>query len=77
MFQYEKAVLGIKHIVPLLRSDCNLEYIGLARNHLGGWNELAEWFDNMGRFPMTIEEVEQHREKEKNRDLAIQKNLKV
>lgn len=67
---------GIKHFAGLIESSCCLESIGLAKNHLGKWNDVKDWLDNIGRFPMTPEEAEEHKVKEKEKEANIQKNLK-
>ncbi len=70
-------IVGINHLKALLRTSSGLEYIGLGRNKLKAWEDIAEWFDGIGRFPLTPEELEQYREKEKEREAAIIKNNKV
>ena len=68
---------GVHHFTMLIESASGLEYIGLAKNHLGKWSDVKDWLENIGKFPMTLEEVEEYRQKEKERELAIQKNQKV
>ena len=63
--------------MPLLRSSSALEYVGLGRNKLKSWDDIAEWFNGIGRFALSTEELEQYREKEKEREAAILKNNKV
>jgi len=67
---------GVHHFTMLIESASGLEYIGLAKNHLGKWSDVKDWLENIGKFPMTLEEVEEYRQKEKERELAIQKNQK-
>jgi len=63
--------------VPLLRSSSALEYVGLGRNQIKTWEDISEWFNGIGRFVLTPEELEQYREKEREREAAILKNNKV
>jgi len=67
---------GINHLVPLLRSSSALEYVGLGRNQIKTWEDISEWFNGIGRFVLTPEELEQYREKEREREAAILKNNK-
>lgn len=67
---------GINHLVLLLRSSSALEYVGLGRNQIKIWEDIAEWFNGIGRFALSAEELEQYREKERERETAILKNNK-
>jgi len=67
----------VHHFTMLIESTSGLEYIGLAKNQLGKWSDVKDWLDNIGKFPMTNEEVEEYRLKEKEREAAVQKNQKV
>lgn len=64
-------------MVSLVETQAGLEYIGLAKNRIGPWESAKVLFDNIGRFPLTNEQADEHKNKERDREAAIQKNIKV
>ena len=69
--------VGVDALATLIESACCLEFVGLAKNRLGKWSDVENWFDNLGKFPITPEEAEEIKLKEKEREAIIQKNQKV
>jgi len=67
---------GVNQLKALIETSSGLEYIGLAKNHIGSWDDVREWLEGFGKFPITIEEVEAYRLKEKEKEVIVQKNLK-
>jgi len=66
----------VNQLKALIETSSGLEYIGLAKNHIGSWDDVREWLEGFGKFPITIEEVEAYRLKEKEKEVIVQKNLK-
>jgi hypothetical protein len=69
--------LGFANLVPLLQSECNLEYLGFSRNKLECWEDVKPLLSLIGRFPLTQQQVDEVRAKEKEREAIITKNIKV
>jgi len=67
---------GVNQLKALIETSSGLEYVGLAKNHLGSWDDVREWLEGFGKFPITNEEVEAYRLKEKEKEVIVQKNLK-
>jgi len=67
---------GMGTLEKLIETPSNIEFLGLAKNLINDWDELASFFSKIGRIPITPEEAELHKQKEKDRDAIIQKNLK-
>jgi len=76
-FDFSPNFQGFSYLTHLIGSESNLEYIGLAKNQLGSWADVESLFGQIGRFPLTQQQVEEYRLKEKERDAIIQKNLKA
>ena len=44
---------------------------------IGEWSDVSTFFSKIGRIFISPDEAEIHKQKEKDRDLIIQRNLKV
>jgi hypothetical protein len=55
----------------------SIEFLGLAKNKLGKFDDLSGLVANVGKFLMTAEEVEEYRGREKERDAIIERNKKA
>lgn len=54
-----------------------IEYLGLARNGISSFDDISGITQNVGRFILSEEELEEYRVKEKERDAIIERNKKV
>ena len=70
-------ILGVNQLKALIETASGLEYVGLAKNRIGTWDDVKEWLEGFGKFPITLEEVEAYRLKEKEKEVIVQKNQKV
>eukprot|EP01017_Pseudomicrothorax_dubius_P002893 TRINITY_DN10263_c0_g1_i4.p2 TRINITY_DN10263_c0_g1~~TRINITY_DN10263_c0_g1_i4.p2 ORF type:complete len:150 (-),score=44.70 TRINITY_DN10263_c0_g1_i4:37-486(-) len=61
----------------MLEQNRTLEYIGLARNGIRSAEPLTDILNAIGRKPMSAEELEAYRNKEKDREAIIEKNKKA
>ncbi|KAM3127588.1 hypothetical protein pb186bvf_020293 [Paramecium bursaria] len=64
-------------IGKMLANNASMEFLGLAKNQIQSFDELQGITQNLGKFLLSPEELEDYRNKEKERDAIIERNKKV
>lgn len=54
-----------------------MEFLGLAKNNINSFDDIIEITQNIGKFLLSPEELEEYRNKERDRDAVVERNKKV